>query len=135
MVEQVESQLDFLVRVFDARIIEELKDPDGSLMHGEALLGDTVVMVGKARADYPARGSMNYVFVFDVDLVYSLALKAGGTSLQEPADQYYGMREAGIADPSGNQWWIGTVYEVLSQEEIETRKREMEQNRTANKSL
>lgn len=128
MVEHVESQLEFLIRVFDARVIEELKDPDGSLMHGEALLGDTVVMVGKAREDYPARESMNYVFVHDVDLVYSQALKAGGSSLQVPADQFYGMREAGISDPSGNQWWIGTVFEILSQEEIEKRKKEMEGN-------
>jgi uncharacterized glyoxalase superfamily protein PhnB len=128
MVEDVESQLAFLERVFDGRVIEKLKDPDGSLMHGEIILDDTVIMVGKARDDYPARESMNYVFVNDVDLVYSQGLKEGGRSLREPADQYYGMREAGIADPAGNQWWIGKVFEVLSPEEIESRRREMEQH-------
>jgi uncharacterized glyoxalase superfamily protein PhnB len=35
-------------------------------------------------------------------------MAAGGTSLQEPIDQDYGGRSAGVADAEGNQWSIGS---------------------------
>lgn len=42
-------------------------------------------------------------------------------SVTEPADQFYGDRNAGISDPSGNLWWIATHVEDVSNEELEKR--------------
>jgi uncharacterized glyoxalase superfamily protein PhnB len=39
----------------------------------------------------------------------------------EPADQFYGDRNAGVQDPAGNFWWIGTHQEDVSREELERR--------------
>jgi hypothetical protein len=39
----------------------------------------------------------------------------------DPADQFYGDRNAGIKDPLGNMWWIGTRLEDVSKEEITKR--------------
>src|SRR4029450_13306029 len=36
------------------------------------------------------------------------ALAAGATSTQEPTDQPYGDREAGVKDEFGNTWYIAT---------------------------
>lgn len=36
----------------------------------------------------------------------------------EPADMFYGDRNAGVQDPSGNYWWISTHIEDLSTEEL-----------------
>ena len=46
-----------------------------------------------------------------------------------PADQFYGDRSAGIADPSGNSWWIATHVEVedVSHEDMEKRARDRAQ--------
>jgi PhnB protein len=44
----------------------------------------------------------------------------------EPRDQYYGDRSAAVDDPAGNQWWIATHKEDLSEAELEAR---MKQNR------
>jgi uncharacterized glyoxalase superfamily protein PhnB len=33
---------------------------------------------------------------------------AAATSLQEPANQFYGDRTAGVKDSFGNQWWFAT---------------------------
>jgi PhnB protein len=49
-----------------------------------------------------------HVYVPDADSVYQRALEAGASSLEEPIDQFYGDREAGVRDPSGNVWWIAT---------------------------
>jgi PhnB protein len=49
-----------------------------------------------------------HLYVPDADAVYQRALEAGATSLEEPVDQFYGDREAGVKDPTGNVWWIAT---------------------------
>lgn len=55
------------------------------------------------------------------DAVYERALKAGATSIMEPADQFYGDRHGGVTDPFGNQWWIATHIEDVSNEELARR--------------
>jgi uncharacterized glyoxalase superfamily protein PhnB len=60
----------------------------------------------------------------DTDSVYNKAIKAGGVSLMEPANQFYGDRNAGVQDPSGNKWWIATHVEDVSAEEMERRSRD-----------
>ena len=44
----------------------------------------------------------------DADAVYRRALAAGAVSIEEPTDQPYGDREAGVRDLAGNQWYIAT---------------------------
>ena len=62
-----------------------------------------------------------YLYVPDTDAVYQQALEAGATSVMEPADQFYGDRNAGVKDPSGNLWWIATHKEDVSPEELAKR--------------
>ena len=95
--------------------------PDGTIMHAEVRIGDSLVMMGEPMGDgQPLFGSL-YLYVHDVDAVYKRALQAGATSTSEPADQFYGDRSAGIKDPVGNQWWIATHKEDLPPEEIARR--------------
>src|SRR5258706_10270146 len=63
MVESVESEVQFLQTVFGARIKEELKQEHGFVQHGEVSLGETVIMMGRARPEWPASPGANYVFV------------------------------------------------------------------------
>jgi len=60
-----------------------------------------------------------YVHVEDCDATYKQALAAGAKSLREPADQHYGDRLAGVEDPFGFQWWIGTHMKDVSMEELQ----------------
>ena len=53
--------------------------------------------------------------------VYKRALQAGATSTMEPADQFWGDRTAGVKDPAGNQWMIGTHKEDVPPEELRKR--------------
>ena len=52
-----------------------------------------------------------YVYVEDCDAAYKKALAAGGKSLSEPQDQFYGDRHGGVTDAQGNNWWIATHIE------------------------
>ena len=126
LVNSVEKEMEFLKYVFQAEPLEELKQPDGNIMHGEVRIGTAVIMLGKAKENFPSRESMNYVYVDNADEVYVRALKFGATSIMEPGDRFYGNREGGFTDPSGNQWWIAQILEVIPKEEMEKRLAEMQ---------
>ena len=119
--------MDFLKEVFDAEEIERMQTPDGTVMHGEMRIGDSVIMMSEAREELEPMPIMLYMYVEDVDSVYKKALDFGMESVREPKDEFYGDRSCGVKDHSGNQWWIATHVENLSSEEIQ--KRTMEQRK------
>ena len=111
--------IDFLKQAFGAEEIgHRHMDPAGRVMHAEAKIGDTIVMMGEPVGPWPAKPCNLYVYVEDVDKVYQKAVEAGAKSLDTPKDQFYGDRSCGVEDPSGNTWWIATHIEDVSEEEI-----------------
>jgi hypothetical protein len=52
----------------------------------------------------------------------------------EPADQFYGDRNAGVKDAQGNMWWIGTHVEDVAPEELKRRAKEVAEKRAATTS-
>jgi PhnB protein len=57
---------------------------------------------------------MLYLYVPNVDAVYRRAVAAGATSFQEPIDQPYGDRQAGVRDAFGNTWYIATHFKDVA---------------------
>lgn len=90
-------------------------------MHAELRIGDSIVMLGDVAGEFKPMRSTIHLYVNDADTVYRRALQAGATSVREPADQFYGDRNAGVEDPCGNFWWIATHKEDVSPEELERR--------------
>jgi len=125
----VAQLLDFLTQAFDAQEVHPpMRRPDGTIMYAEVRVGDSIVMMGEPRGEFtPMPGSL-YVYVSDTDAVYKRALQAGATSLTEPADQFYGDRNAGVQDPVGNRWWIATHQEDVSPEELTKRAAALQQH-------
>jgi PhnB protein len=121
-VEGAAKLLDFLKQAFNATDAHLcMKRPDGSIHHAEVTIGDSIVMVGDAQGQWKPMPSTLYLYVDDTDATYHRALAAGATSLMEPATQFYGDRNAGVQDPSGNYWWIATHVEDVSPEEVKRR--------------
>jgi PhnB protein len=121
-VEGASDLITFLKEVFDAKEEEVYKGPDGRVVHAELTIGDSILMLSDARPpEFPAFGNMINVYTEDVDAAYKRALAAGAISLREPSNQFYGDRTAGVKDKHGNQWWIATHIEDVSQEELERR--------------
>ena len=113
--------LEFLRKAFDAEETFRMDMPDGSVGHAEVRIGDSVVMVGEAGEAWPSRPSALHLYVSDVDATYKRAVAAGGTSKDEPEDQFYGDRRANVIDPAGNQWFIATHVEDVPPDEMERR--------------
>ncbi len=118
------AEIEFLKRAFGAHTTEALsEESDGTIRHAELKIGDSMLMLGQARDQWTPRPTGLYLYVENCDAWYKRAMAAGAKSLMEPADQFYGDRNAGVEDPEGNYWWIGTRVEDLSSEELKRRAR------------
>ena len=116
--------LEFVQAAFGATIHEAIAGEDGRVRHAEVQLGDSKIMIGQARAEHPARPGTLYLYVEDTDANFRRAIEAGAKSIMDPADQFYGDRNAGVEDPLGNYWWIATHVEDVTPEEMERRAKE-----------
>jgi PhnB protein len=116
--------IEFLKDAFGAREMRRSARPDGTVMHAEVSIADSVLMMADATDQYPPRPSTLHFYVADTDAVYQRAVQAGAKSFMEPMDQIYGDRMAGIIDPSGNQWFFATHIEDVADEEITKRMRQ-----------
>jgi PhnB protein len=108
---RAEPVITFLKRAFGALELAKYASPDGVVHHAEIRVGDSVVEMGEAygaHSKYEPMPAMFYVYVPDCDAVYRRTLAAGATSFQEPTDQPYGDRQAGVRDAFGNTWYIAT---------------------------
>ena len=105
-VKRAEQLVEFVKHVFGGVEVLRTTGSAGGL-HAEVTIGDSKLMIG-GFASVEEKLTALHVYVPDADAVYQRALQAGATSMEEPVDQPYGDREAGIKDPSGNVWWIAT---------------------------
>ena len=105
---RAEPLISFLKRAFGAEEIAKYASPDGVVHHAQIRVGDSVIEMGEARGKYETMMAMFYLYVPDMEAVYKQALAAGATSFQEPTDQPYGDRNAGVKDAFGNKWYIAT---------------------------
>jgi uncharacterized glyoxalase superfamily protein PhnB len=121
VVEGLNKVINFLKSAFNAETKSCVTQPDGSIAHAEVKIGDSFVMLGEARPPWQPMPGAIYLYVDDTDAWYHRAMQAGGTSLLEPADMFYGDRNAGVKDPAGNYWWIATHKEDVPPDEIQRR--------------
>ena len=113
----VADLLDFLSKAFDAVELQRRIRPDGSIMHAEVRIGDSIVMMGEPTAEFGPMPASLYLYVSDCDLSYQRALRAGGISVMKPTTRpLEGDRYGGVKDASGNIWWIATHVDDVSSE-------------------
>lgn len=108
LVQDVQAMLLFLTATFGAVEIYKMTLPDGSVKHAEVRIDDSIVMLGERPDGRDPAICSTHVYVPSVDDCYARALAAGASSISAPADQSYGDRSAGVHDPEGNIWWLGT---------------------------
>jgi PhnB protein len=103
---RAEPVIAFMQRAFGATGVEKYASPDGVIQHAHLRIGDATIEMGEAQGPYQPMPARFYLYVEHVDAAYWKALEAGATSTNEPADQPYGERMAGVKDSFGNQWFI-----------------------------
>jgi uncharacterized glyoxalase superfamily protein PhnB len=122
IVDGAKKVIDFMQQALGAKHDHEpTLRPDGTIMHATLRIGDSMVMISDASEHAKAMPVMLYLYVPNADAAYQLALKAGATSVMEPADQFYGDRSGGVKDPAGNSWFFGTHIEDVAPAELKKR--------------
>ena len=127
------AAIEFYKQVFGATEKMRMAEPDGKIGHAEIEIGKARIMISD---EYPeidilgpqSRGGSTvglHILVEDVDTVFNRAVAAGAKQLKPVSDQFYGERSGQLADPFGHVWYIGTVKEELSDEEIQSRYEDM----------
>ncbi len=120
-VKGVPQLIEFLKTAFGATELMTVYQQDGAVMHAEVKIGDSIVMMGETMAGDSPTSAGHYLYVPDTDATYRAALDAGGESVMEPADQFWGDRAAAIKDPAGNTWFVATHVEDVDAEELARR--------------
>jgi PhnB protein len=104
--------LDFVISAFGAEQKLRVETPSGGV-HGEVLLGDSMMMIGGGIPGRNFPGSLQpnalHVYVKDADAVVNKAVEAGATLVDGVRDQEYGERSGTIKDLAGNFWYIATA--------------------------
>ena len=100
--------IDFLKQAFGAKEESRFQSPDGVIHHAVVMIGDSMIEMGEAHGEWQPMATTFYLYVDDADRWYLRALEAGAASRGEPADQPYGDRVGGVADPFDNVWYIAT---------------------------
>jgi PhnB protein len=109
LVKDAPQFIDFLVSAFEGTERIRVPRPDGSIMHGEVAIGNSVVELGDANEQYPQRAMTTHLYVPDADATYARALAAGATTVYAPTDDHPSGDHWGEAkDPFGNTWYIAT---------------------------
>ena len=105
IVEDAERTLRFVDAVFGAEPLRIFRHDDGAIMHAEARIDDTVLMMGQADGGPAAHV---HVYVPDVDAAFTRAVEAGASVIQEAMEKGDGDRRAGVRDDDGHTWWLST---------------------------
>jgi PhnB protein len=111
--------IDFFKRAFDAEEVARYQDPAGTIHHAKIRIGDSIIAMGEAHGPYQPMPPALHLYVPDVDRTYMRAVEAGAISIDEPVDQSYGDRYAGVKDPFGNVWYIATHKKDVARSELE----------------
>lgn len=128
-VKNTPAALEFYRRVFDAEEILRLTAPDGTIVHAELRIGDSIVMFGEENAEW---GNLSpetlggspvalNLYVRDADATVRQAVEAGATVLIPVEDQFYGDRSGRVRDPFGHLWIVSTRRETMSPTEMQRR--------------
>ena len=109
IVPQAQRFAELMKALFNAKDLRRYAMPDGTIMHAELMLDDSVIMLGEASEKFPAVPIVMHVYVPDVDAAYGKAIELGCEAV-EPPKQREGDpdRRASFKDYAGNWWSVGT---------------------------
>lgn len=95
--------------IFNAVELRRYDNPDGTIMHAEIQIDDSVIMLGDASDKFPPITLVLHVYVADVDEIFNKAIQAGCDIIEQPKTSDGDPDRRGtFRDFAGNMWSIGT---------------------------
>jgi PhnB protein len=108
IVDDAQKFIDLLKHIFNATEKRRYEMPDGSIMHAEMQIDDSIIMLGGSSEKYPANKILLHVYVSNVDETFKKAMTHGCKSIEEPKQREGDPDRRGtFEDFAGNTWSIG----------------------------
>jgi PhnB protein len=125
--------IEFYKKAFGAVEKGRMSGLDGSILHAEIQIGDSIVMLADENPRFGRKSptSLNgtpvglHLYVRDVDAAFKRALQAGAKQVMAVENMFWGDRYGVITDPFGHWWSLGMHIEDVSTEEMEKRMKAM----------
>ncbi len=109
IVKDAQRLMDLLKKIFDATELRKYDMPDGTVMHAEIQIDDSVIMFGESSDKFPPVPIVIHVYVADTDKTFQKAIEAGCEIIEKPKQQDNDPDRRGtFKDFAGNIWSIGT---------------------------
>ena len=113
IVADAQKFMELLSKLFNAKELRRYNMPDGTIMHAEMQIDDSVIMLGNSSDAYPPITSVMHVYVPNVDEIFEKAIKLGCVSMEAPKEREGDPDRRGtFKDFAGNTWSIGTQRET-----------------------
>jgi uncharacterized glyoxalase superfamily protein PhnB len=112
IVKGAQKFINLMKEIFDAKELRRYDMPDGTIMHAEIQIDDSVIMLGDSSEKFPPIQLVMHVYVPDVDETFDKAINAGCELVERPKEREGDPdRRATFKDFAGNIWSIGTQLE------------------------
>ncbi len=109
IVNGAQKLIDLLKTIFDAKELRRYSNPDGTIMHAEIQVDDSVIMLGDSSEKFPPVQLVMHVYVPNVDETFEKAVQAGCEIVERPKESESDPdRRATFKDFGGNMWSVGT---------------------------
>ena len=118
--------IDFYKKALGAEERMRFPAPDGTIMHAEIKIGDSIIMLGDEMPDQGGKSPKTlggtpvgfFVYRENVDAAWKQAIDAGGKEVMPLEDQFWGDRAGCFVDPFGHQWWLAQHIRDMTPEEL-----------------
>lgn len=101
--------INLMKEIFDAKELRRYDRPDGTIMHAELQIDDSVIMLGNSSDKFPPVPLVMHVYVPNVDEIFEKAIEAGCEIVEQPKQNDGDPdRRATFRDFAGNMWSVGT---------------------------
>lgn len=101
--------IDLMKVIFDVKELRRYDTPDGTIMHAEIQIDDSVIMIGDSSDKFPPVPLVMHVYVPSVDKTFNKAIEAGCKVIELPKERGGDPdRRATFRDFAGNVWSVGT---------------------------
>ncbi|MEZ4690283.1 MAG: VOC family protein [Ignavibacteria bacterium] len=101
--------IDLMKQIFNVKDLRKYEMPDGTIIHAEIQIEDSVIMIGDSSERFPPNTHLIHVYVEDVDETFRKALASGCTSDDPPIVKEGEPDKRGtFKDFAGNYWSVST---------------------------
>jgi len=98
-----EVTLVFCDTVFQGERLRVFHRDDGSIMHAECRIGDTVLMIGGSAG---GAGAMLHLYLSDPKAAFDRAVAAGAKVIEPITDKGDGDMRGGVRSACGTSWYL-----------------------------